>query len=118
MTIDANKIAERALGRELAKEILRSDSLLGLAEQSFDMQLGFWREVQDNVPPFAKPEQPRELMVMGDGEAQKFEKRFSKFGKRYGDVPIRELAVMADQAVELQAYLRSSRGKKRIEDEE
>jgi hypothetical protein len=65
------------------------------------------------------PKQPEARMTMNDDEAKRFEATHIGFGQhqgcKYGDVPIDYLTWIADKAIDLQAYLRSDRGKSRIE---
>lgn len=59
------------------------------------------------------------LRIMSDKEAADFERKMLKFGihrdQPIGHVPIGYLTWIADANLELQAYLRSSVGKRRIE---
>ena len=65
-------------------------ALLELADQSlthesFDGHLGFWREILDRVPDFAKPEQAvQQLSVMHDDQAKEFERTSIAFGQHKG----------------------------------
>lgn len=69
----------------------------------------------------AMPKQPETRLVMSDDEAKRFEDSRIKFGKHEGErhrhVPIEYLTWIADSAVELQSYLRSDRGRARIEND-
>jgi hypothetical protein len=67
------------------------------------------------------PKQPEARLTMGDDESKRFEATYIGFGQHqgltYGDVPIDYLTWIADKAIDLQAYLRSDRGRNRIEKE-
>lgn len=67
------------------------------------------------------PKASNGLLVMSDKDAKEFEKTPRRYGIHRdipnGDVPIKYLVWLADDTVEVQAYLRSARGKKRIEEE-
>lgn len=64
---------------------------------------------------------PYEPMAMNEDESRNFEQHQIKFGKysgtAYKDIPVEYLTFLDDAARPVQAYLRSERGKKRIESE-
>ncbi len=65
---------------------------------------------------------PAKLWTLDESKAVAFEKRFIEFGVHQGtaykDVPIEYLTWLADKTLELQAYLRSDRGRQRMETEQ
>lgn len=107
-----NPVLERKRGRELAEELLAMipTDLTDVAANAL------FRRLADAVPV--------ELLVasskvMEDKKAKAFEKSILTFGvhvgKTYADAPIEYLTWLTDSARELQAYLRSDRGQKRID---
>lgn len=65
------------------------------------------------------PKQPENRLAMSDEQAKQFEVTPIRFGRYEGiahrSVPIEYLTWIADSAVELQSYLRSDRGRSRME---
>lgn len=114
-----NEIDQRVQGRGFAEEWLEAADLEG---KTADYIRGFWCELYDRMPEVAKPT-PHVPMLrfMDEEEAKRFERKEIAYGRhqgqQYGDVPITYLTWVADSATELQAYLRSVRGRERTERE-
>lgn len=109
-------ILQRMKGRKVAEGLLE----LGMPceGESLAFKQGFAQKLRayaDSV--LGTP--PTELRVMSDAEAKEFETQLIRFGvhanNQFKDVPIDYLTWVADQASTLSAYLRSSIGRKRIE---
>lgn len=104
---------ERIAGRELAEEVL--SFVQEDATEAF--RHGFWRTLLEHCPSEIRPT-AAELLVMDDCKAKAFEGSQIEFGlhrgSSYGEIPISYLAWLADSAVELQSYLRSERGRRRL----
>ena len=107
---------QRINGRKSAEALLE----LGMPCEgdTLEFKKGFARQLRayaDSV--LGTP--PTELRVMSDAEAKEFETQLIRFGvhanNQFKDVPIDYLAWVADQASQLSAYIRSSIGRKRIE---
>ncbi len=113
-----SEIEQRIKGRRLA------DNLLSVIEgDTFTHEAirGFWSQMLDRCPEQFKPAPPpaEKLLTMTDEQAARFESQTIGFGAHsgqvYRDVPIDYLTWLSDQTLPLQAYLRSTRGKQRIE---
>lgn len=112
-------ITQRVEGRHLAVELL---SVLDGETFTEHKLRGFWDEMLGQCPwPPVTPEKST-LRTMDDESAKRFEQSLIKFGiysgSQYGVVPIVYLTWVADNAIDLQAYLRSERGKRRIENDD
>lgn len=111
-----SKALERVEGRKLAEQLLELADIDG---RSDDFKVGLARHLRQYTDcVLGAP--VTELRVMTDAEAREFEKLSIPFGvnqgKNYKDVPIDYLTWVSDQGNNLAAYLRSSVGRKRIED--
>lgn len=111
----SDQLEDRIQGRKDCNDVL---SLL-LEGQSAAYREGVARACMER---FADqlPKEPEGLLTMGLMGASAFEKQVIQFGlhkgKTYGEAPIEYLTWLADQSVALQSYLRSARGKQRIEE--
>jgi hypothetical protein len=109
-TLD-EKVKQRLAGRAWFAEVAATSDcpfwLDGFAKAARE-----WADKQLGTAPDA-------LLVMTDQQAKAFEGRKVGFGEfaelTYGEAPIDRLAWYGDACVELQAYLRSARGQRRID---
>ena len=111
----AKMLEERIAGRKDAEELLAmvgggtEDYLKGVATAL--------RAFANRVLGEEKSES--ELRVMTEIEAKAFEEKRIKYGRNagetYGEAPIDDLVWLVDSTLPLAAYLRSDRGKRRIE---
>lgn len=104
----------RINGRQEAEQLLA----LRTAEPSPEFEQAFARVLRDFADSIlGKPQY--ELRVMTEAESVAFEKSQIGFGihngQRYDSIPIEYLTWLADKSLELSAYLRSERGRARIE---
>ena len=89
-----------------------------IKSESEEFQSGFFEELALRaMPSFAG--KACTLLTMSDDEAHRFGRTEIQFGKlagtQYRDVPIEYLCWLADSALRLQSYLRSSVGRRRID---
>lgn len=91
--------------------------LFDLEDKSESFVDGFWSELARMLP--AGTIETPKLRTMDEDEAASFERSVMKFGKHKGerviDIPIDYFTAYADSAVKIQAYLRSDRGRRRVE---
>lgn len=111
------RIQDRIAGRKEAEELLSVRSM----EVSEDWQRAFALAMRHFADSVLGPVDSS-LAVMNEQQAKIFELRLVQFGihrdKTYAEAPIDYLTWIADNASELASYLRSDRGKHRIENEE
>lgn len=109
------RIIDRKAGRDEAKVLLEMRSS-GVSNAFVE---GFARAMREYADSVLGKQQCETLRAMSADEAAAFEKRKIRFGihecKCFADVPADYLAWIADSALEIQAYLRSERGKQRLE---
>ena len=107
-----------------AKRIAGRKEFEALRQLAYDADVdpawldGFARAARDFALGVFGPSE--ELRVMTEPEAVRYETKEIQFGNYIGtpisEVPIERLTWYADAALPLQAYLRSARGQKRIDD--
>ncbi len=111
------EVKDRIAGRIEAEQMIE---MLQTSEKSPAWQQGFFRELHRASIASGDVTIER-LKVMDDEQAKRFEKKTIDFGTHrgieYRSVPITYLTWLADSVLNLQAYLRSERGQKRIEKE-
>lgn len=107
----------------IAGRIEASEMLLAFATGHSDAWLqGFFRELHRQAIESGYIKlPPASLRTIDDTESRSFEARAIAFGIHtgtpYKEIPIGYLTWLADSATELQAYLRSTVGRERIESE-
>ena len=108
-------LEERIAGRKDAEELLAM--VCGGTEDYLKGVATALREFANRV----LGEEKSELRVMIEEEAAAFEQKGIKYGRnaglKYGEAPIDDLVGLVDSTIPLAAYLRSDRGKRRIENE-
>ncbi len=99
---------------DVAKELAMTDC------DGADFENGFARACGRHADSYFGAPERSELRTMSVQEAIKFHNRAIRYGEfidqQYKSIPIERLCFYADSAVELQAYLRSEVGQKRIMD--
>lgn len=107
------RISQRANGCKAARTAC---SLIDINDMPKEVKAGFWLEILSMMPEELKQTGERKLT---DDEAVEFESTTISFGthsgKVFSEVPIGYLTWIADSTNQLQAYLKSDRGQKRIE---
>jgi hypothetical protein len=107
------RITQRADGRKAARTACALVDITDMPEQ---VQKGFWLEMYSMIPDAIKCPEER---TMTDEAAKQFENTTIEFGihegKAYKDIPIDYLTWIVDSQVTLRLYLRTNRGKQRIE---
>lgn len=112
-----DQTADRITGRKVANELI----VMAISDNpQKDFQVGFARACRAFADRVLGPVETQ-LRVMSEDEARKFEQTRIQFGMHLGqeiiDVPIEYLVWVADSQTNLQAYLRSPLGLRRISQE-
>jgi len=115
--MNSQRAKDRIEGRKFAEELLTFIP----ADSSEEFMEAFAKRLLCFVETIVLSNETT-LMVMNDKAAERFENchriMYGKHkGKKYIEVPIEYLTWIADSNSQLQAYLRSKRGTKRIENE-
>ena len=106
--MELNRLEERVLGRELARDMLAVAESTALTGNFAD---GFWAEIAEATPASQIPELPTNAMT--DEEAAAFEREVVTFGRHAGEqyrtVPPAYLTWLADKSIKLRRYVQTKR---------